>query len=119
VTTALWPLSGKALRRVLHKDGVPVLVIRPDRPAVAVALAIASACLRNNDSEVFGHLPEEVGIEEYTVRGWFGPLDAGKKRATIVDRSGKFLEFVATGDSFISVTKPEALRIGARLTEEN
>jgi hypothetical protein len=93
-----------------------MLVIRPDRPEAA--LAIAQACVAQQDTVIFESLPAYVGLDTYTVRGWMGPTDVAKKRGTIVDRDGRFLEPIVAGDSFITVERPEVLRVGGTLGAE-
>ena len=118
MSAALWPLTPRGTRRILcsQDNGLPLLVIRPEHPEVA--LAVAQVCVIQQDNMLFEVLPAHVGLDTYTVRGWMGPTDIAKKRGTIIDRDGRFLEAIVPGDSFVTVERPEILRVGGTLGAE-
>lgn len=86
---------------VRDPDGLPIQVIRPDKPEVAER--IAQECLKTNDRARFDDLPNEAlraGVE-YTVMGFLARKKNGKG-ARIVDEQGNVIGPIAIGDSFIT-----------------
>ena len=81
---------------VRDEKGEAMKVIRPESPALA--LAIARTALAKNDGALFERLPEEVG--RYTYRGLLG---RGKGGASyVVDEHGHIIEALEPGDSFVT-----------------
>jgi hypothetical protein len=76
-----------------HDDGRPLLVIRPNNPALA--LSVAKVALDKNDPALLERLPQEVG--DYTVQGWLGP------DSTLLDRDGRVIGKCKPGDSFVTM----------------
>jgi hypothetical protein len=87
---------------VRDEHGDAMKVIRPESPALA--LAIAQTALAKNDGALFDRLPEEVG--RYTYRGLLGR--AKGDGYWIVDEHGHIIEALEAGDSFVTGTLEKA-----------
>jgi hypothetical protein len=77
----------------IAEDGLPLSVIRPANPALAIA--IAKVAVAKQDGALFQRLPVEVS--DYTFVGW---LSADKR--CIVDENGKRIGDLQAGDSFVT-----------------
>lgn len=82
---------------VIAPDGQRMQVIRPKNPQLA--LAIARVALARQDMALMNRLPEEVGIESYTLVGFLGRRG---KRTGILDERGNVVGELKAGDSFVS-----------------
>ena len=72
-------------------DGQRLAVVRPKRPAVA--LAVAQVALRSQDRAMLSDLPGD----DYTLVGWLGA-----DGASVVDDEGRDIDTLQRGDSFVS-----------------
>jgi hypothetical protein len=79
---------------------VPLQVIRPDDPELA--LAIAKVALEKKDGALLGRLPAEVG--RYTFMGYAAQAPS-RKVVLIVDLEMKVLGEMRRGDSFVTGVK--------------
>lgn len=80
----------------VRADGERMQVIRPDSPALA--LAVAKVALDHNDAALLERLPEEVG--EYTFIGYLAVVEP-----YVVDETGEIVDVVKPGDSFVTGMK--------------
>ena len=83
------------------KDGLPLMVIRPKDPAMA--LRIAKIAFEKQDMDLLDRLPNEVGADSYTFLGYAARDKRG--RSAIVTKEGVWVGELEPGDSF--VTKSE------------
>lgn len=83
---------------LVDDEGYPIAVLRPTKPALAVALAKTAAA--KNDKALFDQIPEAVG--DYTMVGWLtkGP------NPCVVDRDGHRIDDIQAGDSFVTLKDP-------------
>jgi len=86
---------------ILIKDGLPLGVIRPKDPAMA--LRIAAIAFEKQDADLMARLPEEVGADSYTFLGYAARDKKG--RSAIVTKDGVWVAALEPGDSY--VTKSE------------
>jgi len=77
-------------------DGKRLAVARPNRPDLAIA--IAHAALRTQDSDPLNDLP--LSGDDYTFAGW---LSADGKR--LLDEEGKPIGEIQRGDSLVTMEK--------------
>jgi hypothetical protein len=88
-------------QRAFDKEtGKPYGVIRPKKPALA--LAIAQVAVKHNDGKLLDRLPDEVG--DYDFVGW---LSMGPK-PVLIDAEGNEVGKLVPGDSFVTFTDEEA-----------
>lgn len=83
------------------KDGLPLMVIRPKDPKMA--LLLAQIAIEKQDTALMARLPSEVGADTYTFMGYAARNKKG--RLAIVDKQGTWVGNLEPGDSF--VTKSE------------
>jgi len=81
--------------KIVMRDGLPLMVIRPADPEKAIRIAKEAA--EANDAERLANLVDEVGADTYTFVGY---ATHGKR---IVDESGKPIGETQPGDSFVTV----------------
>jgi hypothetical protein len=87
---------------IIVKDGLPLMVIRPKDPVMA--LRIAKIAFEKQDMDLLDRLPNEVGADSYTFLGYAAQDKKGK--SAIVTKDGVWVGTLEPGDSF--VTKSEA-----------
>jgi hypothetical protein len=73
-------------------DGLPLMVVRPDDPAKA--LAVAAECARTNDNARLANMLEECGPYKF--------VGYATHSTGIVDTKGREVDRLAPGDSFIT-----------------
>jgi hypothetical protein len=91
----LTPLTDRGRARAVKDNGEPLMVIRPSNPTLA--LQLAKIAVEKNDKALFDRLPNEVGLDNYTIQGWLGP------KGKLLDRDGNVIGECKPGDSFITM----------------
>lgn len=95
----------KKRKIVADAEGRPMMVLRPDQPAIV--LKLAKRALAKGDQARFLRVPqraEKRGVQ-YTFAGYLGESRAGETAGVVVDERGRELGPVQPGDSFVTQAK--------------
>ena len=87
-------MKPRSLNRIhIADNGLPILVIRPDNPKLA--LAIAQVALKRQDKALLDRLPDEVG--KYTFVGYLA--EGGRN---ILNADCRVIGEIQPGDSLVT-----------------
>jgi hypothetical protein len=85
-------------------DGKPMMIVRPDRPSVA--LAVARSAIETQDVQRLSQLPKGAG--GYTFVGYLAKAPRKyRNRALAINEHGDIVDEAQPGDSFITAKDAE------------